>query len=155
MNASKLSVIERIEKLTERVTESGCWIWMGQLRGGYGRIKLGGRKGKAFSVHRLTYEHFRGPMPEGLEPDHLCRVRCCVNPWHLEAVTHRENGHRGNIGKHLSSRTHCPQGHPYDEVNTLAYQKRSGGRPGVLYRMCRECSRTRTRAWRLQRKQTK
>jgi hypothetical protein len=75
-----------------------------------------------------------GAVPEGLELDHLCRVRGCVNPKHLEPVTHRENLMRGESWSAVNARkTHCPEGHPYDETNTYIDGK---GR-----RRCRECAR--------------
>lgn len=68
-----------------------CWIWTGYTsRLGYGIFGPGGRS-VTMPAHRWSYEHFVGPVPDGLELDHLCRVRRCVNPLHLEAVTHREN----------------------------------------------------------------
>lgn len=75
------------------VPESGCWIWTGELnRNGYGRVW---RLGRRVMAHRAMYELLVGPIPEGLVLDHLCRVRCCVNPKHLEPVTVRENTIRG------------------------------------------------------------
>ncbi len=89
-------VWERVENNIERVTESGCWIWVGSLlHDGYARVRIGAKK---VLVHRFTYESFCGPIPQGLEIDHLCRVRCCVNPHHLEPVTHLENVLRGRLG---------------------------------------------------------
>lgn len=116
-----------------------CWLCQGWTDWrGYGRFLLNGRKVVA---HRFAYEVVRGPIPEGLELDHLCRVTSCVNPAHLEAVTHRENLRRGPQGRGsavMSAKTHCPQGHPYDEVNT--YVTKQGGR------QCRTCTRLRSRA---------
>lgn len=66
-----------------------CWLWTGCVQR-YGRIKLEGTKRVAFA-HRVSYEWAKGPVPDGLELDHLCRVTACVNPDHLEAVTHSEN----------------------------------------------------------------
>lgn len=77
-----------------RLVETGCWIWLGELnRNGYGRVCV---KGKRPVAHRHVYETLVGPIPEGLLLDHLCRVRCCVNPSHLEPVTPKENTLRGD-----------------------------------------------------------
>ena len=82
----------------KKVDKSGPhWLWVGYVdRNGYGRF---GVNGKARFAHVWSYEDVRGPMPLDLEPDHLCRIRHCVNPWHLEAVTHRENIRRGLVTK--------------------------------------------------------
>ena len=109
----------------------GCWIWQaGTNTKGYGKFKVDGRDVKA---HRFAYEMFVGPIPEGLELDHLCRVRNCVNPEHLEPVTHAENVRRGESGKHCRDKTHCPQGHPYAGENL--YVRPNGKRD------CRTCQR--------------
>lgn len=83
-------------------------------------------------THRYSYERAEGPVPAGLELDHLCRVRSCVNPEHLEPVTHRENMRRGSgwSGRH-AQKAMCKSGHPFDEANT--YWRRGG-------RACRACS---------------
>lgn len=99
--------------------------------------------GHATAPHRWLYEQVSGePIAEGYEPDHLCRVRNCVNPAHLEPVTRRENVFRGigNPTVENAGKTHCPQGHPYDEANTYhrAYDHS---------RQCRACNRERARAW--------
>lgn len=103
-------VMTRLWKRVD-VTVDGCWTWTGGGNGiGHGKIHTpNGRK----YVHRLTYEAAYGPIPEGLEIDHLCRNRGCVRPDHLEAVTHEENVRRGDSGKWITAKTHCPQGHPY------------------------------------------
>jgi hypothetical protein len=114
---------ERIERFVERVPFSGCWIWIGFIDWyGYGRV---GKK----QSHRVAYELVNGPIPEGLVIDHLCRVRCCVNPAHLEAVTRAVNNERGA----WSSKTHCAQGHEFDVNNTGT--RTNGGR------YCKECQR--------------
>lgn len=85
-----------LEKLQPRilVTPSGCWEWQGELnRNGYGRVWIEGRR---LMVHRVVWELLRGPIGEGLVLDHLCKVRCCCNPDHLDPVTQRENVHRGD-----------------------------------------------------------
>ncbi len=111
----------------------GCWLWTAGASHGYGGVRVDGRYQKA---HRVAYELIVGPIPEGLELDHLCRVRNCVNPAHLEPVTHRENALRSPImgGWHRGI-THCLRGHPFDEANTYVYHTAKGG----VGRACREC----------------
>lgn len=83
-----------IDRLMEKVdfTSTECWLWTGALsRKGYGHISAPGRRGGTLQVHVVVYEFLYGPVPEGLELDHLCHVRNCVRPSHLEAVTHAVN----------------------------------------------------------------
>jgi hypothetical protein len=123
--ALPLRVARKIE-----VDDRGCWLWCGAIdRYGYGVVRLGPETAGA---HRATYELLIGPIPDGLQIDHLCRVRRCVNPQHLETVTQRENLHRGDtVNVRYASRTHCPKGHPFDEANT--YVRSTGAR------RCRAC----------------
>ena len=105
-----------------------CWLWKGQVGGtGYGRVRIGGRM---HAVHRVAYELAKGPIPVGLQLDHLCRVRHCCNPSHLEAVTQQENIRRGE----RMNMTHCKRGHEFTESS--AYYTR-----GVigLKRQCKAC----------------
>jgi hypothetical protein len=109
---------------------SGCWLWTASLNPtGYGAFGLGGRAGRMHVAHRVAYEWIVGKVPAGLELDHLCRDRRCVNPAHLEAVTHRENVRRGNgwSGRHARA-THCPAGHPLAGRNLSRYELRQGQR---------------------------
>jgi hypothetical protein len=94
------------------VKSDGCWLWLGsKSEHGYGYSGLFGLKW----AHRVAYRLCVGPIPEGLELDHLCRVPSCVNPEHLEPVTHRENVLRGiNPWAANARKTHCPKGHPLD-----------------------------------------
>lgn len=71
---------------------TGCWLYTNVFNNGYGQIQINGRDTLA---HRTAYEYFKGPIPEGLELDHLCRTKACVNPDHLEPVTRSENVRRG------------------------------------------------------------
>lgn len=109
-----------------------CWLWTMRPAGeGYGQIKL--ESGRRQQAHRFAYELLVGPIPEGLQLDHLCRVRHCVNPAHLEPVTSRENVHRSPIAPAAlnARKTHCPHGHEYTDDNTYF----SGGK-----RICRACN---------------
>lgn len=110
-----------------------CWTRGKANR--YGTIQDGTRK---VPSHRWLWEHINGPVPDGLVLDHLCRNPSCVNPAHLEPVTKAENTRRGEAAeasrRYWASKTHCPQGHAYDEENT--YRSPSGGG-----RECRTCKR--------------
>lgn len=132
---------QRILKMTDRSGE--CWLWLGSLsRQGYGRITVN----KHYtSAHRISYETFVGSVPSGLEIDHLCRVRHCVNPKHLEAVSHTVNMRRsieatGMIaGKRAGGQELgglCSRGHLLDEENTYLHR-------GIL--CCLTCARERNR----------
>lgn len=119
-----------------------CWIWIGALDHGYGRFMIestwreGGAHGHLIRAHRYSYELENGPIPEGLEPDHLCRVSSCVRPSHIEAVTHKINSHRSdNLGGVNARKTHCPKGHPYTEGNVYKFGHS---------RACKICHRAKT-----------
>ena len=89
-----IPITDKIRQLS-KPDENGCWIWQGGLNfKGYGTMRL---KGYGRSAHRNSYEAFKGSIPEGHQIDHLCRVRSCVNPDHLEAVEPRENTLRGLV----------------------------------------------------------
>jgi hypothetical protein len=119
--------------------ETGCWLWTASLGSGYGQFMLNGMPVRA---HRVAYEALIGPVPRHLQCDHLCRVRRCVNPAHLEIVTSGENTRRGNAGKargaQLRARTHCPHGHPFSGENLVV---------GAKQRFCRECRRVAAREY--------
>lgn len=116
---------------------SHCWEWLAARNEfGYGKVKTGNRRTRL--AHRVAFELLKGPIPDGLELDHLCRNRGCVNPAHLEPVTHHQNVLRGEV----ANRTHCPHGHEYTPANT--YHLRGA-------RYCRACKRRRDREYSLRR----
>ncbi len=89
--------LERFEEKYEPEPNSGCWLWIASLDGkGYGQFPKGKEFGRGnVRAHRAAYEIYRGPIPKGMELDHLCRVKTCVNPAHLEPVPHQVNMVRG------------------------------------------------------------
>lgn len=114
-----------------------CWLWTAAQDGrGYGQIHIDGMPEKAY---RVAYRLFVGPIEGGLHIDHLCRVRPCVNPAHLEMVTLAENNKRQV--HHNALKTHCRNGHPYDAENTR-YASYGYGR------VCRICRAESTRTYR-------
>lgn len=128
----------------------GCWIWTGPVDSkGYGRLLVGGRGGTAIGAHRIAYELHIGPIPDGLDLDHLCRTPLCVNPAHLEPVTRGENTRRGVALQRRSdkaaARTECGKGHEFTPENT--YRDPKG------HRRCRACERTNGAAHKLRMKE--
>ena len=150
MATQKLTTIERFLNFVSPEPNSGCWLWLGWVSPqGYGLFRVTQHR-QMVRPHRFAYEHFIGPIPVGLEIDHKCRVRCCVNPQHLEAVTHAENMHRGiannKPGRDASlslrlSRNRCKRGHEYTDQNTA---RRPDGS-----RRCRQCYRDEKARYRL------
>lgn len=133
MSSTTKDIPTRLLSRSERIA-SGCLVWTGTLNNeGYGHISVDGRVRLA---HRIAYELAVGPIPEGLVLDHLCRTRACVEPTHLEAVTSRENVMRSRItlASINSAKTHCPQGHAYDEANTYIWHGK-----GYTGRICKAC----------------
>jgi hypothetical protein len=130
-----------LDRLFDRIAfepNSGCWLWEGCLSAGtYGSMLFDGRMQK---THRVAYQLFVGPVPEGMDLDHLCRTRICCNPDHLEPVTRAENLRRSPLMDRNSMRTHCIRGHEFTPENTMT-------RPNG-WRTCRECMRNHIRAWR-------
>lgn len=94
---------DHIERYTQPEPNCGCWLWSGEINSsGYGRISQGNNHCGArvrYLAHRVSYELHKGAIPKGMDLDHLCRVRLCVNPAHLEPVTRSENNRRGTLGK--------------------------------------------------------
>lgn len=123
---------ERFEEKLIPEPTSGCWLWMANANHkGYGLFWFGTRLHMA---HRVAWFIYRGEMlPTETQLDHLCRTPGCVNPGHLEPVTLQENVRRSRVGQPQRSRTHCPQGHAYDAVNTYVNPRKQ--------RICRTCQR--------------
>lgn len=126
--------VARFWKKVEITDPDGCWLWTASVRKGYGQFAL--RPQHVVAAHRHAYESLIGPIPDGLEVDHLCRVHRCVNPAHLEPVTHAVNMGRSLPGN--ASVTYCPAGHEYDEANTYTHNGK---------RHCRACNRRRSREY--------
>ena len=118
---------------------SGCWMWTGAtMINGYGVFGVGGKKTN--TSHRHAYLTLVGSVAAGLDLDHLCRVRACCNPSHLEPVTRQVNAARGVGGEIHAAKTRCPKGHPYTGVN-LKIDKGGG-------RRCRVCKNEANRLYR-------
>lgn len=118
-----------------RKTES-CWLWIAyKSKRGYGRFQY---CGTAKYAHQMPFIFSNIAIPEGHEIDHLCRNHSCVNPKHLEVISHQENVRRGHAGdnrkKDMAALTHCKNGHPFDQII------RAGLRPRGGYRYVRRCS---------------
>lgn len=121
--------IKRFMANIETDPKTGCWLWQGPTYHGYGRFFADGRKTLA---HRWMYEYRNGPIHNGLLLRHLCKIRLCCNPSHLELATHKDVC---VDRKPKEAKTHCIRGHPFDDENTYFYLGRM--------RTCRECVRIR------------
>lgn len=121
------------KRIADKIDASGpCWEWTAYRdRNGYGRT---GYDGKRQYVHRVVWKLLVGPQPPGTVTDHICRNRACCNPDHLEQVTPETNARRavGSVTMQNAAKTHCDNGHPFDEDNTYVW---ADG-----YRRCRKCN---------------
>lgn len=125
--ARRITPEQSFDAKAER-SPDGCWLWTGYIDAkGYGVLGIGGKR--LSKAHRFSYERFVGPIPAGKCLDHLCRVRHCVNPVHLEPVTNQENVIRGNAAR--PPRVACVKGHAFSEQNTYINQRGK--------RECRTC----------------
>ena len=125
--------VRPLEDYIEKEPNSGCWLWTAHVdRLGYGHVTRGGQNQR---VHRVMYELAKGPIPEGLTIDHLCRVRSCVNPEHMEPVTQRVNVLRGEANAAKNARkTHCQNGHEFEVMENG-------------WRYCRSCGNELSKGW--------
>lgn len=120
-----------------------CWTWPGANNKGYGQVSLDGRMQQ---VHRVVFEHLRGPIPDGLHLDHLCRVPPCCNPDHLDPVTHAVNVQRGQHHKQgFAFRQFCDRGHELTPENVARWGDRKQA-------CCLPCRREKVRANRARRR---
>jgi hypothetical protein len=127
-------------------SEAGCWLWTGSVVTGTGYGVLVSGKAGSVMTHRLSYEIHVGPIPEGYVVDHLCRVRNCVRPDHLEAVTPGENTLRGvSVSAENKRKDACKRGHVFDAANTCIVV-RHGVPVGRSCRACRTLHDRRRRA---------
>lgn len=132
---------QRFWRSTKR--NGDCLEWQAAIVKDYGKFRLSAPARKQVAAHRYAYEIAYGPIPDGLEIDHLCRNPICVNPNHLEAVSHQENMRRSLSPTGLNAaKDTCKHGHPFDEENTR--WRPTGGRD------CRACNRRSTAEWRAQ-----
>lgn len=136
----------RLQAGYDIVEKTGCWIWRGATRNGYGSLHVRAEDGKwrMGYAHRIMFEQIKGKIPDDLQLDHLCRNTRCVNPEHLEAVTPLVNVRRGLAGQVIAARNlskeFCPRGHIYSGYNLII--KPNGKR------QCRKCTVRTTRIWR-------
>lgn len=118
--------------------DSSCWIYQGSLVRGYAHMRV---NGKIFSLHRLMYEYYIGEIPKKLHLDHLCETKNCVNPYHLEAVTCKENIRRAIYSKYGNDKDTCVNGHNIN-VHGVTYINKTG----TQYR-CRICRNNQHKSW--------
>lgn len=129
-------LLDRIKNKIIIEEKTDCWLWVGAKQtDGYGCF---GYEKKVHLAHRKIYQIIKGEIEKGLELDHLCKNRNCVNPDHLEPVTHKENILRGiSPSAKNKIKTHCDNGHEFTENNTMRLKRKTGGE----YRVCRVCAR--------------
>jgi|ERR1044071_1303231 hypothetical protein len=133
--------IQIVERFSIPEPMTGCWLWIGAIRYGYGQYRT---PNKNHYAHRMSYELFIGPIPKNKELHHVCGIRCCVNPSHLLPVTRSEHihhemkkqGHDYLWKSRTRQRSHCPRGHELTPENVYIWPKNGS-------RQCRTCSRLR------------
>jgi len=138
------TLAERLERYSTPEPNTGCILWMNSgTVDGYGQVWWDGKLQRA---HRASYELVNGPIPAGMQLDHRCRVRCCINPHHLEIVTSKENTLRGtSASARNATKTHCKHGHAFNPDNTWVEKAASAKRH------CLACERNRRAALKISR----
>ena len=127
------------------INTNDCWVYAGRLNDDGYAIYPHRVNGSVFNerLHRVTFEKYIGKIPNGLVIDHLCRVRCCINPIHLEPVTSRENIIRGHSSRNEKLRNCCFQGHEYTSQNTTIRKRLKPSGNTINERVCRKCANIR------------
>jgi hypothetical protein len=137
---SRQSALETLKRFVSVSNLTKCWEWQAARdRNGYGKLHRVINGHLEHYTHRIAYRLLVGEIPDHLEVDHICENPACCNPDHLRLLTHKENQARMAL-----RRTHCPNGHPFDEANTALVSH--GGRTPV--RICKACRYERIKAWR-------
>ena len=126
-------------KVKKTLSKKGCWLWIAsKSSNGYGAFWY---KDKVKLAHRISYAIHKGKIPRNKTIDHLCRIRHCINPDHMEVVTGKINTLRGESIPAINARkTHCQNGHEFTIENTNNYK-------GL--RICRTCHKEYNRQWRI------
>ena len=120
-----ISVEEKLRRKTNHV--NGCWIYLGQPSARYADVKI---NNKRLGIHRWSYEHFTGRIPEGFQIDHICKNTKCWNPSHLRTVTPKENQLNNWVIQKSLNKTHCNHGHELKDKNIYWYNG---------HRRCKKC----------------
>lgn len=128
------------------VTESGCWLWLrGCNSDGYACMTVGITSTR---VHKWAYEKYKHIVPTKMTLDHLCRVRSCVNPDHLDCISNWENSFRGDTLTGINARkTHCKNGHEFTAQNTEVYKTKNRKWSNGIIRRCKICRRIYNKQW--------
>lgn len=133
-----------LDRIFARTLVADCWLWQGSVtHGGYAKVSVSRKEWRL--GHRIVWQEMVGPIPEHLVIDHLCRVRNCLNPDHMELVTPGENVRRGR--NQYFKKSHCANGHEFTLENTYIRQNKPN------WRYCRTCNRIAQKKYQEKRKE--